>query len=209
MASSLVLMYLVSLSLLFSSFRTVCAATPPGVSTRFFSTTAASGYDSDDYDSDDDRRTDPRALFPFYSSLFLLLHLSRMYGATKTSHSTRQVPFFEQAADEYCETANRSMKYKCTGEALHLRLLMPGVAKADAKVYVDENQRLIVEGKKEKDFEVGKEDFLPRFVLHLPMAFVKANAITAEMKNGVLKLYIPTTKQLQERSDNVLFVSVH
>ncbi|GFQ08217.1 heat shock 22 kDa protein mitochondrial [Phtheirospermum japonicum] len=84
------------------------------------------------------------------------------------------------------------MKHKNTADALHLRLFMPGVAKEDAKVYVD-NGELIAEGKKEKDFEDDEDIFVLRVRMHLPLDRVKVDAITSEMKNGVLKVCIPHT----------------
>ncbi|GFP88248.1 heat shock 22 kDa protein mitochondrial [Phtheirospermum japonicum] len=85
---------------------------------------------------------------------------------------------------------SRYMKLKHTDDALHLRFFMPGVAKEDAKVYLDKSE-LVAEGVKEKDFEDDKDDYMLRFRIHLPMHHVKANAITTEMKNGALKVCVP------------------
>lgn len=86
-----------------------------------------------------------------------------------------------------------------SNDGLHLRLDMPGLGKEDVKVSVEQNTLIIKgEGKKEFEDEENGRRFSSR--IDLPEKLYKIDDIKAEMKNGVLKLFVPKLKE-EERSD--------
>ncbi|EYU29473.1 hypothetical protein MIMGU_mgv1a017838mg, partial [Erythranthe guttata] len=84
-------------------------------------------------------------------------------------------------------------------EGIHLRMDMPGLVKEDVKVSVEQNT-LVIKGEGNKDFEDDKAG--PRYtsIIDLPDKIYKTDAIKAEMKNGVLKVFLPKIKEA-ERTD--------
>ncbi|GFP84308.1 heat shock 22 kDa protein mitochondrial [Phtheirospermum japonicum] len=83
---------------------------------------------------------------------------------------------------------------------------MPGLGEEDAKVSVEQNT-LMVKGEGKKVFDDDKKTvrgYNNKF--DLPENVYKTNEIKAEMKNGVLKVFVPKIKN-EERTD-VFDVSV-
>ncbi|KAL2248576.1 UNVERIFIED_CONTAM: Heat shock protein, mitochondrial [Sesamum indicum] len=92
-----------------------------------------------------------------------------------------------------------------TADGLHLRMDMPGLDKEDVKVSVEQNT-LIIKGEGKKEFEEEEHGRRYSSRIDLPERLYKTNEIKAEMKNGVLKVFVPKIKE-EERSD-VFHVSV-
>lgn len=84
-------------------------------------------------------------------------------------------------------------------DGLHLRMEMPGLGKEDVKVSVEQNT-LIIGGQGKKEFEDDESG--PRYIsrIDFPEKLYKTNEIKAEMKNGVLKVFLPKIKE-EERTD--------
>ncbi|KAL6580560.1 hypothetical protein OROMI_008584 [Orobanche minor] len=169
----------------------------PSVS-RFFKTNAAPVYDSDDRDSDEDRRPD--------SAFFYVLDPF----STGSSHSQPpEMTSFQCLNFPVGSAATRqNWKSKQTADGLILRMDMPGLGKEDVKVSVEQNT-LIVKGEGKKKSDEGGDDEIGRSYsnrVDLSGKLYKTNAIKAEMKNGVLKVFVPKMKE-EERTD-VFHVSV-
>lgn len=94
---------------------------------------------------------------------------------------------------------------KVTKDALNLSVDMPGLAKEDVRVSLEQNT-LVIKGKGGK--EDGDEESVRRYTsrIELPEKIFKTDQIKAEMKNGVLKLTLPMMKE-DERTD-VLHIKV-
>ncbi|KAI3835484.1 hypothetical protein MKX03_034574 [Papaver bracteatum] len=85
--------------------------------------------------------------------------------------------------------------------SLRLKIDMPGLSKEEVNVAVDQNTLTIKgEGGKETDDEESVRRYSSR--IDLPSKVYKLDQIRAEMKNGVLKVYVPKVKE-EERSDVV------
>ncbi|KAJ3695833.1 hypothetical protein LUZ60_001210 [Juncus effusus] len=84
-------------------------------------------------------------------------------------------------------------------DALHLRVDMPGLGKENVKIWA-ENGTLVIKGEGEK--EQGEEESAMKYSsrIDLPAEQFKMDQITAEMKNGVLKVVVPKVKP-EERKD--------
>lgn len=97
-------------------------------------------------------------------------------------------------------SVRRNWDARESDEGLHLRVDMPGLGKEDVKVSVKHNTLVIQgEGKKEsEDDDEGGRRYSSR--IDLPEKLYKTNEIKGEMKNGVLKLFVPKIKE-EERSD--------
>ncbi|KAI3471044.1 hypothetical protein Pfo_027707 [Paulownia fortunei] len=190
MASSLALKRLVSSNLLSRSLRPVCPVAQPA-SSRLFNTNAVREYDSDDRDVDADRRPDRRVFSPF----------SDVFGPFPTRSSLSQIlNMMDQFMDSpITSSIRRNWDARETGDGLHLRMDMPGIGKEDIKVSVEQNTLIIKgEGKKEFEDDEGGRRYTSR--IDLPERLYKTNEIKAEMKNGVLKVFVPKIKQ-EERTD--------
>lgn len=85
-------------------------------------------------------------------------------------------------------------------DALYLRIDMPGLGKEDVKISVDQNTLVIrAEGDREsEDEEESGRRYSSR--IDLPPTVYNINDIKAEMKNGVLKVFVPKVKE-EERKD--------
>ncbi|KAK6145663.1 hypothetical protein DH2020_022483 [Rehmannia glutinosa] len=190
MASSLALKRLVSSNLLSRSLRPAYAVAQPA-SSRLFNTNAVREYDSDDRDVDVDRRPDRRVFSPF----------SDVFGPFPTRSSLSQIL---NMMDQFMESPvtsgiRRNWDARETGDGLHLRVDMPGLGKEDVKVSVEQNTLIIKgEGKKEFEDDEGGRRYTSR--IDLPERLYKTNDIKAEMKNGVLKVFVPKIKE-EERTD--------
>ncbi|GFP80797.1 heat shock 22 kDa protein mitochondrial [Phtheirospermum japonicum] len=191
MASSVVLKRLVSSNLLTRPLlRRSCAVAQPA-SSRLFTTNAVREYDSDDRDVDVDRRPDRRVFSPFAGVL----------GPFPTSSSLSQILNMMDQLMESPAASNirRNWDAKETSDGLHLRMDMPGLGKEDVKVSVEQNT-LVIKGEGNKEFEddEGGRRYTSR--IDLPERLYKPNEIKAEMKNGVLKVFVPKIKE-EERTD--------
>ncbi|KAL6580559.1 hypothetical protein OROMI_008583 [Orobanche minor] len=166
--------------------------TVPSVS-RIFKTNAAPVYDSDDHDSDEDRHPESafrsNVLDPFSTGSSLI------QPPEMTSFQCLNFPVGSAAA-------RQNWKSKQTADGLILRMDMPGLGKDDVKVSVEQNT-LIVKGKGKKKSDEGGDDEMGRSYsnrVDLSGKLYKTNAIKAEMKNGVLKVFVPKMKD-EERTD--------
>ncbi|KZV51902.1 heat shock 22 kDa protein, mitochondrial [Dorcoceras hygrometricum] len=82
---------------------------------------------------------------------------------------------------------------------------MPGLSKEEVKVSVEQSTLIIKgEAKKESEDEETVQRYSSR--IDLPEKLYKTNEIKAEMKNGVLKIFLPKIKE-EERND-VISVNV-
>ncbi|KAL6581381.1 Heat shock 22 kDa protein, mitochondrial [Orobanche minor] len=190
MASSLALKRLVSSNLRSRSIWPARAVAQPA-SSRLFSANAVREYDSDDRDVDVDRRSDRRLLSPF----------SDILGPFPTTSSLSQILNMMDQLMESPVTSSirRNWDAKETSDGLHLRVDMPGLGKEDVRVSVEQNTLTIRgEVKKESEEEEGCRRYSSR--IDLPERLYKTDDIKAEMKNGVLKVYVPKIKE-EERSD--------
>ncbi|KAK6145638.1 hypothetical protein DH2020_022458 [Rehmannia glutinosa] len=202
MASSLALKRLVSSNLLSRSLRPAYAVAQPA-SSRFFNTNAVREYDSDDRDVDVDRRPDRRVFSHSQLDLTLLCgnFNSDVFGPFPTRSSLSQIL---NMMDQFMESPvtssiRRNWDARETGDGLHLRVDMPGLGKEDVKVSVEQNTLIIKgEGKKEFEDDEGGRRYTSR--IDLPERLYKTNEIKAEMKNGVLKVFVPKIKE-EERTD--------
>ncbi|KAG9451472.1 hypothetical protein H6P81_011437 [Aristolochia fimbriata] len=98
--------------------------------------------------------------------------------------------------------ARRGFDVKEDGNALHLRIDMPGLGKEHVKVSVEQNT-LVIRGEGEKETEEeGEGDMRYSSRIDLPPKVYKLDQVKAEMKNGVLKVMVPKVKE-EERSDVV------
>ncbi|GER29570.1 heat-shock protein [Striga asiatica] len=183
MASSLALKRLVASNLLSRS----AAARPAAF--RLFNTNAIREYDGDDRDLDVERRPERRIFSPF----------SDILGPFATRSSLNQIlNMMDQIVES--PSARRNWDARETADGLHLRMDMPGLGKEDIKVSVEQNT-LTIRGEGKKEFE-DEEDGGRRYSsrIDLPERLYKTSDIKAEMKNGVLKVFVPKIKQ-EERTD--------
>ncbi|CAA0834582.1 23.5 kDa heat shock protein- mitochondrial [Striga hermonthica] len=86
-------------------------------------------------------------------------------------------------------------KVKATAEGMHLAVYMPGVRKENARVWA-ENDELHIVGKK-KDFEDEEEISMGYRIGNVPETMCKLREITAEMKDGLLKIFVPRLHQVE------------
>ncbi|KZV51904.1 heat shock 22 kDa protein, mitochondrial [Dorcoceras hygrometricum] len=196
MASSLALKKLVSSGILSKSLRPVRVLAQPA-SSRLFNSNAVREYDSDERDYDVDRKLDRRVFSPFpdffspfssRSSLSQILNMMDQFVESPVTSSIR-----------------RNWDAKETAEGLHLRVDMPGLSKEEVKVSVEQSTLIIKgEAKKESEDEETVQRYSSR--IDLPEKLYKTNEIKAEMKNGVLKIFLPKIKE-EERND-VISVNV-
>ncbi|XP_021738158.1 small heat shock protein, chloroplastic-like [Chenopodium quinoa] len=84
-------------------------------------------------------------------------------------------------------------------EALQLKVDMPGLAKEDVKVSVEDNT-LIIKGEAEKETEEEEQRRRYSSRIELTPNLYKIDGIKAEMKNGVLKVIVPKLKE-EEKKD--------
>ncbi|GFP88253.1 heat shock 22 kDa protein mitochondrial [Phtheirospermum japonicum] len=156
----------------------------------FISTSAAPLYDGHDRDFDDDYRPDLSLFSPVYGNM---LHLF----STGSSPSKALGMTYHDSG---------KWKTKQSAEGLHLFMDMPGLGKEDVKVSVEQNTLMVTgEGKKVFDDDKKTGRGYSNF-FYLPEKVYKTKEIKAEMKNGVLKVFVPKIKN-EERTD-VFDVSV-
>ncbi|KAL6503834.1 Heat shock 22 kDa protein, mitochondrial [Orobanche gracilis] len=190
MAFSLALKRLVSSDLRSRSIWPARAVAQPA-SSRFFSANAVREYDSDDRNVDVDRRSDRRVLSPF----------SDILGPFPTTSSLSQILNMMDQLMESPVTSSirRNWDARETSDGLYLRVDMPGLGKEDVRVSVEQNTLTIRgEVKKESEDDEGGRRYSSR--IDLPERLYKTDDIKAEMKNGVLKVFVPKIKE-EERTD--------
>ncbi|KAI3458302.1 hypothetical protein Pfo_014965 [Paulownia fortunei] len=189
-ASSIALKRLLSSSLFSRSVRPVRVVSQPA-SSRFFNTNAVREYDSDGREFDADRRPDRRLCSPF----------SEMCDPFSTRSSLSQIfNMMDQFMDSPVASGlRRNWDAKETADGLLLRMDMPGLGKEDVNVSVEQNT-LIIKGEGKKEFEDDETGRRYTSRIDLPDKLYKTNAIKAEMKNGVLKVFLPKIKE-EERTD--------
>ncbi|CAK7324974.1 unnamed protein product [Dovyalis caffra] len=174
-------------------------ATAPS-SSRLFNTNALRDYEEDREGGIEDRRSHrsvSRSRDDFLSDVFdpflPTRSLSQILNATDM---LLQNPLLSASR---AAGLHRGWDARETDEALNLRIDMPGLAKEDVKVSVEQNTLIIKgEGAEEsKDEESGRR-YSSR--IELPEKMYKTDEIKAEMKNGVLKVVVPKVKE-DERAD--------
>ncbi|KAL7107342.1 hypothetical protein ACP275_06G048100 [Erythranthe tilingii] len=188
-ASSLALKRLLSSGVLSRSLRPVRTVSQPA-SSRLFNTNAVREYDSD-VDGGDRRRPEIRVFSPF-SGVFDPFSAS--------SNLTQILNMMDQFTESPISASafRRNWEAKETGEGLHLRMDMPGLGKEDVKVSVEQNTLVIKgEGNKESEEDGSGRRYTGR--IDLPERTYRTDGIKAEMKNGVLKVFLPIIKE--ERTD--------
>ncbi|KAL2540073.1 23.6 kDa heat shock protein [Abeliophyllum distichum] len=167
------------------------------LSSRLFNTNAVPVYDSDDCDQDVDRRYGCRVYSPFPD----------VFGPFSSRSLSQILNMTDQFMDSpwVASGIRRNWDARETGDGLHLRMDMPGLDKKDVKVSVEQNTLIIIgEGEKEFEDEESGRRHTTRIVF--PVKLYKTTEIKAEMKNGVLKVFMPKIKE-EERTD-VLHVKV-
>ncbi|KAL3647472.1 hypothetical protein CASFOL_008440 [Castilleja foliolosa] len=153
-------------------------------SSRISTTNAAPVYESDDGDFDSDD-VDVSFFCPFYG---------RFVKPEGPLDGLKSSPAATSIEQNYCEAM-------VTAEGLHLLMDMPGLSKENVKLKVKEN-KLIVKGEGTNEFgdklEVGRSY---SGMIDLPSEkLYDIKAMKAEMKNGVLKAFVPKIKD-EERTD--------
>ncbi|GER35064.1 heat shock protein [Striga asiatica] len=104
------------------------------------------------------------------------------------------------AGSPSADSHGRGYKVRATAEGMHLAVYMPGVKKENARVWA-ENDELHIVGKK-KDFEDEEEISLGYRIGNVPATVCKLREITAEMKDGLLKIFIPRIHQVEEEAND-------
>ncbi|CAI9762350.1 unnamed protein product [Fraxinus pennsylvanica] len=189
MASSLAMKRLLSSKLLSRSLCPVRTVAQPCTS-RLFNTNAMRQYDGDGRDLDIDRRSDRRVFSPF----------SEVFDPFSSRSLSQILNMMDQFVDSPVASGiPRSWDARETEDGLHLRMDMPGLGKEEVKVSVEQNT-LIIKGEEKKEFEDEESGRRYSSRIDLPEKLYKTDEIKAEMKNGVLKVFIPKIKQ-EERSD--------
>nr|Q39818.1 RecName: Full=Heat shock 22 kDa protein, mitochondrial; Flags: Precursor [Glycine max]AAB03096.1 Hsp23.9 [Glycine max] len=204
MASSLIAKRFLSSSLLSRSLLRPAAS----ASHRSFDTNAMRQYDNraDDHSTDIDRHSERS--FPSTArrdDIFLRCVGSIFSDSEFEPGSEHDGPGHGQsvplrvARDRSWRWSGRGWDARETEDALHLRVDMPGLAKEDVKISVEQNTLIIKgEGAKEGDEEESARRYTSR--IDLPDKLYKIDQIRAEMKNGVLKVVVPKMKE-EERKD--------
>jgi len=91
---------------------------------------------------------------------------------------------------------------KEVGDAVQLKVAMPGLGKEHVKMRAEKNV-LVIKGEGDKGDSEGDDDKVPaRYIyrIGLPSQAFKMDQINAEMKNGVLMVTVPKIKD-EERKD--------
>ncbi|KAL2555907.1 23.6 kDa heat shock protein [Forsythia ovata] len=195
MASFLIMKRLVSTNLRSTSSLlrpvTQVRAVAQPLPSRLFNTNAVPKYDSDDCDQDVDHRYGCRVSSPF----------SDVFGP----FSSRSISQILNMTDQFMDSPlvasgiRRNWDARETGDGLHLRMDMPGLGNKDVKVSVEQNT-LIIRGEGEKEFEDDESGRRHTTRIVFPEKLYKTTEIKAEMKNGVLKVFMPKIKE-EERTD--------
>ncbi|KAL5982247.1 hypothetical protein ACLOJK_016318 [Asimina triloba] len=185
---------------LISPVRSIAAATP---SIRSFNTNAQMREPEEERGIDIDRRFEQQpsrlrsdffsdVVDPFASSRSLsqVLNLMNQMMENPLSAMSRGMSGGGRRGWDAREDEN----------GLHLRIDMPGLAKEDVSVSAEQSTLIIKgEGPKESDEnDEGGRRYSSR--IDLPPELYSLEGIKAQMKNGVLRIYVPKVKE-EERKD--------
>ncbi|CAA0820297.1 23.6 kDa heat shock protein- mitochondrial [Striga hermonthica] len=185
MASSLVLKRLVRVAP--NLLRRSAVARPSA--SRLFNTNAVRESGGDD----DDRPAEHRVLSTFSDIFCQYLERSSLNIIMKLDELLKSPP--------RSTTVLRNWDARETADWIQLRMDMPGLGKEDIKVSVEHNT-VTIEGKKKKECDEDEEDGGGRRrctynkVIDLPAGMYNTSEIKAEMKKGVLKVFLPKIKQM-------------
>ncbi|GER35045.1 heat-shock protein [Striga asiatica] len=144
-----------------------------------------------DTDSGEDLLEDPRVICSFQG-----------YGASDPFPAEFTVPYGspEESDGSPVESDGYCLKTKPVDNGVHLRMYLPGVSKENVKVWVD-GEKLYVKGTKMEFEDDIQETVMSYAPLKVPENRFKAKEIKAEMKDGVLKIFVPRIKD-DERADH-------
>lgn len=118
--------------------------------------------------------------------------------------------FFGTFGNEWNGLAHPSTNIHETKDGYHVELSVPGIAKEDLKVNVDNGLLTIsyqkTESTEQKDYktikrEFGVKSFKRSFSLDEK---INADAIQAKHENGILKLYLPKKEVVNTQSKEVI-----
>ncbi|CAA0820296.1 23.5 kDa heat shock protein- mitochondrial [Striga hermonthica] len=179
-SSSLALKRLVASNLLHRS-----AVARPAAS-RLFNTNAVC-------ESDIDRPPEPR-LFSAFIDIF------GPYLKRSSLNTILKLDQYMKPPEGSTKMVFRNWDARETADWIQLRMDMPGLGKEDVKVSVEQNT-VTIEGKKkecEEDEEDEEDGWGRRYtfskVIDLPEGIYNTSEIKAEMKKGVLKVFLPKIK---------------
>ncbi|CAI0418160.1 unnamed protein product [Linum tenue] len=117
-------------------------------------------------------------------------------------------PFFATAA-----TTGGGRQVREDEKNIYLTMEMPGLGKEDVKVYVENDNTLVIRGEVEESSSTKGEGrnyegrkYYTR--LNLPASGYRVDEITGEMKNGVLKVVIPKVTGDEKNRNDVKEVKV-
>eukprot|EP01027_Heterolobosea_sp_BB2_P021618 GEZU01031182.1.p1 GENE.GEZU01031182.1~~GEZU01031182.1.p1 ORF type:complete len:172 (+),score=47.44 GEZU01031182.1:244-759(+) len=141
--------------------------------------------------------------FPF-EVLPTILELGRGLGAPQVLGEGRQVPGQTRSGGQWVPAMDisESIQY------IKVRLDLPGVPRDKVSIDIDENNLLMIHGSRKKDYNKSEEDNKkyhrlerPYGVFYravqLPKGGIDTSKVTAEFKDGVLKIMIPKTSEKQ------------
>ncbi|GMH22770.1 hypothetical protein Nepgr_024613 [Nepenthes gracilis] len=208
MASSIALRRMAGSSLLNRLYRPIgCVSAAPSTTRTFNSNAQMTRVDDDDGGLDVDRRSDRS----FSRRRDVPSFLSDMFDPFSPTRSVSQLmnmmdqlmenPFVTVPRGMGAVGGRRGWDAKEDENALYLKMDMPGLGKEDVKISVEENTLIIKgEGETESEEEERRRRYSAR--IDLTPNLYKIDGIKAEMKNGVLKVFIPKVKE-DERKDVV------
>ncbi|XP_010937389.1 small heat shock protein, chloroplastic isoform X2 [Elaeis guineensis] len=177
---------------------------------RLFSTNTKLRDLNDDHSLDVDRRRDDLSDAPRQrgdSSPFPSIFSDVWDPFTPTRSLSQVLNMMDQMLNNPFTAASRGAtggfrrgwEAKEDGDALHLRIDMPGLGKEHVKVWAEQNT-LIIRGEEEKEAEEEESSRRYSSRIDLPPEAYKIDQIRAEMKNGVLKVVVPKVKE-EERKE--------
>ncbi|XP_021286539.1 23.6 kDa heat shock protein, mitochondrial [Herrania umbratica] len=204
MASFLALKRLVSSNIVPSSMCVIRPIATAPYTSRLFNTNSMREFDGDgdERDLNDDRRhvrSLSRRGDGFFSDVFDPFSPTRSLSQVLNMMDQFMENPFLSASRGMGGGLRRSWDAKETEDALNLRIDMPGLGKEDVKVSVEQNT-LIIKGEAANESEDEETGGKYTSRIHLPEKIYKTDQITAEMKNGVLKVVVPKIQE-EERSD--------
>nr|P11890.1 RecName: Full=Small heat shock protein, chloroplastic; Flags: Precursor [Oxybasis rubra]CAA33388.1 unnamed protein product [Oxybasis rubra] len=171
---------------------------------RSFNTNAQMGRVDHDHELDDRSNRAPisrRGDFPasFFSDVFDPFRATRSVGQLMNLMDQLMENPFMAASRGSGRAMRRGWDVREDEEALELKVDMPGLAKEDVKVSVEDNT-LIIKSEAEKETEEEEQRRRYSSRIELTPNLYKIDGIKAEMKNGVLKVTVPKIKE-EEKKD--------
>ncbi|PKA50776.1 Small heat shock protein, chloroplastic [Apostasia shenzhenica] len=173
---------------------------------RFFNTNAELRESDDGREIDVDLRPDGRDIarrgadgLPLFFSDAMDPFVPRTVSQLLNMMDSMLDGPFTSAARGGTGGTRRGWEAREDGDALYLRIDMPGLGKESVKVTA-EHGTLVIKG--EGELEEGEEENRRRYVTRIDLApeMYRLDQIRAEMKNGVLKVVVPKVKE-EERKD--------